>query len=611
MFSIMILSLAFATCDPTPPRPTPVPTTDEIPTFIYGKLSPARSSDTVKTHVEFLIDNSNSMGSDGCDNIGSRRYEVVNFILDIFRTIPGSRSENFILGAGSFGNDNLDNNGYQEEIPISYNSTFKNAEPPGTLGTRQDISAGISKGIGRLQNEGAAQKYLVIITDGKLVSNDSFDAIRNELKPATDVNENLSVIVALTCPERGIEWENNVVNKNIDVFFSMEEATKKLFQYLNPFLPNNNVWTPIGDPNIVSIAGYYKALNIHYWNAKPDVITLSGETSPPIQIVSGYYLPNEILLPADYCKGREYRINHDPGTHWLLFVQPTMQSDVSLVANTANGEPIEIINNEDMPFQIAISESINNDLKFWKNCFQVKLSFTNQQGNVERIVEPVRLLYDEMERTLSAKLIWLQLEFPAPTQLVMEIQIVDSHDDRVIVWKTNLPVQVKFQAKFYSGDHLPDSANNSLPVAEKYHFSFSYVSVQPQFFLITKLTQNSIVATQSVIGYGFPPLKSLGNQEAAILQLSNAECSLTLFSPDEKHACISFDPDQSSDWHQDPLFQTYTFSIYDYLVSSYGFITLHFQWDGKDVKSKAVSWECPLDFMETSECRKAVPLPTP
>lgn len=600
---LVLIVFSIVACDPSTPTPPPPPTeTVEIPTLISGKLVPASTSETVKTHVEFLIDNSNSMENGECGETSSKRYEFVNFLLDIFRTIPASRSGNFIVGAGSFGNDYV---GYKDEIPNPNEWASQNlVKPISNSGTSQNVGNGIINAMNKLQNYGAAQKYLVIITDGILVSNESseFEAIRDALKPAT-VLENLSVIVALTCSDRGEKWENGVKNTNIDVFPNLEDASGQLFHYLSPFLPNNSTWTSTNYPNTILIAGYYRALNVHYWNTETTVITLNEAISPPIQISPMSHENNEPIPAVEGCKSREYQINQSPGMYWLLFVQPIMQQDFSIFAKSANGNTIEVVNNKDKLFQIELLEGPYYDLKFWKDCFQAKLSFTDQLGNpVNGIADPAPLLYDDQTHKLSSTLVWHPLKFQTPQQINMEIQVVDLLETEVIMWKTStpLPVQVKFQAKYDSRDHPSILPNSSLLTVNEYQFSFSYVSIQPKVFLITELNQDSIVATQSVLNFGFPPLINIGDRDATTLQLSNPECALNLSPPEEKHACVSYDPNQPLKLHPDPLFKTYTFNVFDYVVSKYGFTKLVFHWDDQNIESETISWECPLNF--TSEC---------
>ncbi len=205
--SLLFLILSCESPEPEDPKATeyvpspsqvtailPSPMGVSTPLSTSSEIAPSVSVSPNSTVVEFLVDKSGSV-DENCGEVGKKRFEFVNYMLDILRRNAYSSSDpsgaKLYVGMAQFGTDFNSNQG-----PISIEDLDKNyiflPDKEGTNDT--EYATGIQKAISSMMKIDAKEKNLIIFTDGEFES-DSISEIYETVTP--HLGEGLNIYIAL------------------------------------------------------------------------------------------------------------------------------------------------------------------------------------------------------------------------------------------------------------------------------------------------------------------------------------------------------------------------------------------------------------------------------
>ncbi len=588
---ILLSSCEGGTDTATIPSSTSTPTL--TPPVIEVTPPPTGASLTLKpvivtpesTGVQFLIDNSNSIRQD-CGEFGGRRFDFVNYMLDILRTIPEPLSYNLHIGVSSFGN--INNNGYISLIPPQEaNSKYPGVEKITVTGDSQNFSTAIQSAVNDLNGRSSIIKYLVILTDGGFW-NESRSDLSEKLNKIT-ANKDLTVLVGLICPEipsikNDVDyWQTNIngIQGSVHVFDSVEDAGRQLLNNLKLFLPyglaisSTNYLDPITIPG-----GYTKAL-FRYWNKDNTHLGITES------ITGDFWDVNQVqsehsLQPTNGCL--QYSLLFpNPGNHWLLFIQAHTFEDLQLILSTEGGQPLEIVNNQARIFDFQIKDEVLSeyDLQNRKDCFQVDIVGPNG-SSVPIPIGNFNFTQSIGFDTVQGQAQWFPQPFPNPVPIDIKIRFKSKYHNSP-AWEVKYSLPIKFEPVF-SPPNQTLFTNNNTPEATQVILSFQNVASQPRIFLVSDLSYDQLIdrGNKDPNQAAFQQVNFMVKGEASELFFLQP-CHLSQGVPNQ-YNCIKYE-------QSDPLTYTYTLQTFKHIVEYYRFNRLIFIWK-ESITTKAKAWEC-------------------
>lgn len=581
--------------NPTIPPLTSTPTSTVTPVVLDVTPPPTGDSFDLKpviatpesTGVQFLIDNSNSIKLD-CGEFDGRRFDFVNYMLDILRPIPEPLSYNLHVGVSSFGNEN--NNYYKSLIPPQVvNPGFPRVEKLTVTGDSQNYSTAIQSAVDDMNGQSVLKKYLVILTDGGFWRENP-DAVLEKLNKITG-NKDLIVIVGLICPETPslqsdiARWQTNIngLQGSVYVFNSVEDAGRQLLNNLTSFFPYSLAISSTNYLDPITIPGGYTRSYFRYWNKEAINShlsikeTITGDFWDVTQVQSEHF-----LQPTNGCLQYSLLIPN-PGKHWLLFIQAHTFEDLKLILSAEGGQPLEIVNNQPKVFNFQIKDEVLSgyDLQNWKDCFLVDIVGPNG-SSVPISHDSFNFMLGVSFGTIQGQAQWFPQPFPNPEPINIKIRF-KSKSNNSLAWEAGYRLPIKFEAVFSSPNQTL-STNNNIPDASEKILAFANVASQPRIFLISDLSYNELIDLGNIDQNKrpFQQINFIVNGEASELLFSQP-CNLSQAVPNQ-YNCIKFEQSM-------PLTYAYTFQTFKYIVEYYRFNRLFFIWK-ESITTKAKAWEC-------------------
>lgn len=576
---------ATSSITPTPTSTPPIIEVTPPPTDVTLNLRPVVATPE-STGVQFLIDNSNSIRQD-CGEVDGRRFDFVNYMLDILRTTPEPLADNLHVGVSSFGNVN--NNGYISLIPPQVvNPGYPRVDKLTVTGDSQNYSTAIQNAVNDINEQSVIIKYLVILTDGGFWK-ESPTAVLEKLNKITE-NKDLIVLVGLICPEIPsiqsdiAKWQTNIngVQGSVYVFSSVEDAGRYLLDYLKPFLPYSLAISSTNYLDAITIPGGYTGSFFRYWNKDINSHlsikeTITGDFWDVTQVQSDHS-----FQPTNGCL--QYSLLFpNPGNHWLLFIQAHTFEDLKLILSTENRQPLEIVNNQTRVFNFQIKDDVLSeyDLRNWKDCFQVDIVGPNgssvpiSNGNFSFMQS---IDFD----TIQGQAQWFPQPFPNPVPIDIKIRFKSKNHNNP-AWEVKYPLPIKFEPVF-SPPNQTLLTNNNTPEATEVILAFHNVASQPRIFLVSDLSYDQLIDLGNKVSNQatFQQVNFMVKGEASELSFSQP-CHLSQGVPNQ-YSCMKYE--QSL-----PLTYTYTLQTFKHIVEYYRFNRLIFIWK-ESITTKAKAWEC-------------------
>lgn len=585
---VVVTALILLSCTANRPSSAPAQEAASLEEIKFNLFSVREN--TYPVAVQFLVDNSNSVESE-CGGVGKSRYDFLNYLLDIFRTIPESVSnaslQNFHVGVSTFGNS------FGEYISVvnpadSFRLDFPTLSNSGDLGGTQSFSRAIQGAIDELYSVSVEKRYLIVVTDGKFSSEDPSEV--SEVMKKIGDDDNFYAYISLFCSDHKGSWGE--VN-DVDVFDSLAKSAIKLLGDLRAFLPLNSVLlSPESNQEIINVNGYYNSSSFLFWSA---------DSQQKLKIVSKaaknfWYVASgdkeEVNNPPEKCKPHTFTLNSLPPSNWLLFVKHKTFTEFDVSMSSFPDGEINVVNNTPIDLHFEIASPDGADLGEWEDCFSAQTSWVADLSNgvvpdQKSCPDIQHLCLSSADKKLYAGTVW-KPQFSTIGKVVLRFKLnaLNENDegDPVSWMGETIPFEIKFKPK-YDEDNSSEIAWDGA-LAEKV-FAFEDVATPDLINLY-------LVSEIDLDGNSCPyPTYTSGNIKTYRIELSRP-CDLD----DAETVGVACASRTSST----ALTHLYTFRFTHNVISNCQYSKLYFDWpSGKS--QKETTWECD-DIRSGKPCKE-------